>query len=106
MDVPDSWSEYLWALALTTGAISADIYYNTTVTLKDGTAVPLSKILRNIFSSPNWEETEEMVKQFRNHKRDYLQEALLQQMEANVYEVAAILNLWLLWPFFLCSTDF
>ena len=88
-------------IALTTGAISAGIYYNATITTKEGETVPLREAVHNFFTSPAWKETKETLNQFYTYYSHHgwkalwneIVDALDPQGEANAYKVPSILAL-------------
>ena len=105
MDVPDSWSEYLWALALTPGAISTDVYYKT---------APLREHVHKFLSSPEGKEMKKIWSEFYDYYQQHGWEAsvdmilddLAHQAEPYAYKVTSMLGAWHYWWFaLLCAAS-
>lgn len=72
------------------------MYYNASVTTKDGESVPLRVAMHNFFKSPAWAETKDTIKQIwayykHNGWKSIWQEivsAFDPQGEANAYKVS------------------
>lgn len=78
-----------------TGAVSTSIYYNATVTTKDGETVPLREAVQHFFNSPAWKESKETMKQIYEYYKHHGWKAIWKELvsafdpqgEAHAYQV-------------------